>query len=74
MGAFYLDKQIGLGIHGEAGIKQTGLQTADELTDVMISAIVDSKSEGELIEQRKPRTRTSPTRDWFSKYRVSRRS
>lgn len=41
------EKQIGLGIHGEAGIKQTGLQTADELTDAMISAIVDAESEGE---------------------------
>ncbi|CAM9134801.1 unnamed protein product [Pylaiella littoralis] len=38
--------EIGLGIHGEAGIKQTGLQTADELTDAMISAIVDPKSKG----------------------------
>ncbi|CAM9253871.1 unnamed protein product [Scytosiphon promiscuus] len=44
-----LDKdtiEVGLGIHGEAGMKQTGLQTADELADVMISAIVDSESEG----------------------------
>ncbi|CAM9723326.1 unnamed protein product [Ectocarpus sp. 12 AP-2014] len=38
--------EIGLGIHGEAGITQTGLQTADELTDAMISAIVDSESQG----------------------------
>eukprot|EP00903_Cladosiphon_okamuranus_P013498 g12572.t1 len=38
--------EIGLGIHGEAGIKQTGLQTADELTDAMMSAIVDAESEG----------------------------
>ncbi|CAM9382406.1 unnamed protein product [Laminaria digitata] len=38
--------EIGLGIHGEAGIKQTGLQTADALTDVMISAVVDPEGEG----------------------------
>eukprot|EP00752_Nemacystus_decipiens_P007043 g6316.t1 len=38
--------EIGLGIHGEAGIRQTGLQTADKLTDAMISAIVDPESEG----------------------------
>lgn len=39
-------KKIGLGIHGEAGIRQTGLQSADELADVMISAVVGSESEG----------------------------
>ena len=46
LGAADWGKQIGLGIHGEAGMKQTGLQTADELTDAMISAIVDAESEG----------------------------
>ena len=40
--------QIGLGIHGEAGIKQTGLQTADALTDVMISAVVDPEGKGNV--------------------------
>lgn len=38
--------QIGLGIHGEAGIEQTTLQTADSLTDRMLTAIVGSPSEG----------------------------
>ena len=39
-------KQIGLGIHGEAGIRQTDLQSADDLADTIISAVVGSKSEG----------------------------
>lgn len=57
----YWENQIGLGIHGEAGIKQTGLQTADELTDAMISAIVDSKSEGkQIVKVQTTRTRARP--------------
>lgn len=38
--------KIGLGIHGEEGNKQTRLQSADELADVMVSAVVGSESEG----------------------------
>lgn len=38
--------KIGLGIHGEEGNKQTRLKSADELADVMVSAVVGSESEG----------------------------
>ncbi|CAN0375609.1 unnamed protein product, partial [Discosporangium mesarthrocarpum] len=38
--------EVGLGIHGEPGMERTGLKTADELTDRMISAVVDPLEKG----------------------------
>lgn len=44
--------QIGLGIHGEAGIRQTKLQSANDLTDIIIAAVVDPPNEGEQAAKR----------------------
>ena len=35
------EMEIGMGIHGEPGIKREGLQTADEITERMMTAILD---------------------------------
>jgi dihydroxyacetone kinase len=39
--------EIGLGIHGEAGIRQSELKSADELAEIMVKNILDYGREGE---------------------------
>lgn len=42
--------ELGLGIHGEAGIKQSKLKTADELSEIMINTILEyGRDENKVI-------------------------
>jgi dihydroxyacetone kinase len=41
------EMELGLGIHGEPGVKRTHLQTADELTETLLSEILKHKKFGD---------------------------
>jgi len=41
------EMELGLGIHGEPGVKRTHLQTADELTDTLLTEILKHKRFGD---------------------------
>ena len=40
------EMEIGMGIHGEPGMKREGLQSADEITERMVAAILDDLQPG----------------------------